>query len=114
MDSDSSRKAAVSPSSPLDRGWKRPVISGRDARGRALTMIGADRPHLHPGPVRINVQGAFIVEDEEQDIVAAASDYHHHHHHHHHRHPSPQAHSTKDIRLPNHTAAVSHVAVDVS
>ncbi len=107
MDSDSSCKAAAPPSSPLDRGWKRPVISGRNARGRALTMIGADRPHLHPGPVRINVQGAFIVEDEEQDVVAAASD-------HHHRHPSPHAHSTKDIRLPNHTDAVSHVAVDVS
>ncbi|KAH8732547.1 pantothenate kinase 4 [Phaeosphaeriaceae sp. PMI808] len=52
---------------------------------------------LHPGNVRINVQGAFIV-DEEQPGTPQSEDYEH----------DPQ-----DIRLPNHTAVVSHIAVDV-
>ena len=53
---------------------------------------------LHPGNVRINVQGAFIV-DEEQPSTPLSEDYEH---------------DTKDIRLPNHTEVVSHIAVDVS
>lgn len=49
----------------------------------------------HPGDVLINVQGAFIVGDPN--------------------HPadSPEQRQTKDIRLPNHTAIVSHVAIDI-
>jgi len=53
---------------------------------------------LHPGNVRINVQGAFIV-DEEQPGTPQSEDYEH---------------DPKDIRLPNHTAVVSHIALDVS
>jgi hypothetical protein len=53
---------------------------------------------LHPGNVRINVQGAFIV-DEEQPSTPQSEDYEH---------------DPKDIRLPNHTAVVSHIALDVS
>jgi hypothetical protein len=53
---------------------------------------------LHPGNVRINVQGAFIV-DEEQPSTPRSEDYEH---------------DPKDIRLPNHTAVVSHIALDVS
>jgi hypothetical protein len=53
---------------------------------------------LHPGNVRINVQGAFIV-DEEQPGTPRSEDYEH---------------DPKDIRLPNHTAVVSHIALDVS
>jgi type II pantothenate kinase len=53
---------------------------------------------LHPGNVRINVQGAFIV-DEEVPGTPQSEDYEH---------------DPKDIRLPNHTSIVSHVAVDVS
>lgn len=52
---------------------------------------------LHPGTVRINVQGAFIVDDEA--VTPRSEDYEH---------------DPRDIRLPNHTAVVSHVAVDVS
>lgn len=52
----------------------------------------------HPGNVRINVQGAFIV-DEEQPGTPQSEDYEH---------------DPKDIRLPNHTAVVSHIAIDVS
>lgn len=56
----------------------------------------------NPGSVKINVKGAFIVEDEEES-------------------PSPPNgtpmdgvhYERKDIRLPHHTAVVSHVAVDV-
>jgi len=51
----------------------------------------------HPGNVLINVQGAFIVDDE-QPGTPQSDDYEH----------DPQ-----DIRLPNHTTVVSHVAVDV-
>jgi hypothetical protein len=53
---------------------------------------------LHPGNVHINVQGAFIV-DEEQPGTPQSEDYEH---------------DPKDIRLPNHTAVVSHIALDVS
>ncbi|PVI06102.1 fumble-domain-containing protein [Periconia macrospinosa] len=51
---------------------------------------------LHPGTVRINVQGAFIVDEEP--VTPRSEDYNH---------------DTRDIRLPNHTAVVSHVAVDI-
>ncbi|KAL1799726.1 hypothetical protein ACET3X_000068 [Alternaria dauci] len=51
----------------------------------------------HPGNVRINVQGAFIV-DEEQPGTPQSEDYEH---------------DPYDIRLPNHTSVVSHVAVDI-
>jgi len=55
-----------------------------------------DSTITHPGSVKINVKGAFIVDQES---------------------PVPNinggTHDTKDIRLPNHTAVVSHIAVDV-
>ncbi|KAL9640872.1 MAG: hypothetical protein Q9164_000030 [Protoblastenia rupestris] len=49
---------------------------------------------LSPGTVRINVQGAFIAEEEKQWADGAQ-------------------HDTRDIRLPNHTAVVSHIALDI-
>lgn len=56
----------------------------------------------HPGSIIINVQGAFIVDDTPQTPIGASDpsqdDYMHH---------------TQDIRLPNHKAVVSHIAVDV-
>lgn len=54
---------------------------------------------LSPGAVKINVQGAFIV-DEESAITSTASE-------------DGAQHDTGDIRLPNHKAVVSHVALDV-
>ncbi|KAF2803882.1 pantothenate kinase-like protein [Mytilinidion resinicola] len=67
----------------------------------------------HPGDVRINVQGAFIV-DEENGSTTPSSE------------PSSETsmslqeledggyeHDGKDIRLPNHTQGVSHIAVDI-
>ncbi|KAJ4377777.1 hypothetical protein N0V83_000607 [Neocucurbitaria cava] len=66
-------------------------------RPRRTTVQSDIQDILHPGNVRINVQGAFIV-DEEQPGTPQSEDYEH---------------DPKDIRLPNHTAVVSHVAVDI-
>jgi hypothetical protein len=74
---------------------------------------------LHPGTIKINVQGAFIVDedsptpcttgrttpvklnsgDSENGNDEEYFDYRH---------------DTQDIRLPNHTQVVSHIAIDVS
>lgn len=62
-----------------------------------------DSTIVRPGSVRINVKGAFIVDTPEGSPTRNGG--------------SPQGSSsyeTKDIRLPNHTAIVSHIAVDVS
>ena len=55
----------------------------------------------HPGSVKINVQGASIVDGPPSppNGLAGQEDGIHY--------------ETKDIRLPNHTAVVSHIAVDV-
>lgn len=80
----------------------------------------------HPGSVRINVKGAFIVDRTEPGTPAAAVSA---------SAAAPSIlgdlspgllalqqgssnggsgiHETKDIRLPNHTAVVSHIAVDI-
>ena len=54
---------------------------------------------LSPGAVKINVQGAFIVDE-----VPSYPD---------HQPENGAQHDTKDIRLPNHKAVVSHVALDI-
>jgi type II pantothenate kinase len=71
------------------------AVAGRPRRTTVQSDI--QEAILHPGSVRINVQGAFIV-DEEQPGTPQSEDYEH----------DPQ-----DIRLPNHTAVVSHIALDV-
>lgn len=65
----------------------------------------------YPGTIKINVQGAFIVdeelappslaEDETRTTNGEGQD------------SFAYKHDIQDIRLPNHTAVVSHVAVDV-
>ncbi|KAI5867427.1 fumble-domain-containing protein [Durotheca rogersii] len=77
----------------------------RDAR-RPRTMTSTaeiDSTIIHPGSVRINVKGAFIVDTPEQPGTPANVS------------PSGGAayYETKDIRLPNHTAVISHIAVDI-
>lgn len=52
-----------------------------------------------PASVKINVEGAFIVNDETV-VRNGASEFVHW--------------EKKDIRLPHHTDVVSHIAVDVS
>lgn len=74
-----------------------PTIS-KNLRMRTNTAE-IDSTITHPGSVKINVKGAFIVDQDSESpngkIVNGGS------------------HDTKDIRLPNHTAVVSHIAVDV-
>lgn len=76
----------------------------------ATTTAEIDSTINHPGSVRINVKGAFIVDQDSSSPNAAS------------QHPNLRGggsspdhhHQTKDIRLPNHTAVVSHIAIDVS
>lgn len=69
-----------------------------------------DNTIIRPGSVRINVKGAFIVDNggatpaPGNGISSGASNG---------GNGSPTQHETRDIRLPNHTAVVSHIAVDV-
>lgn len=55
----------------------------------------------HPGAVKINVQGAYIVDDQPPTPESPAEE-------------DGIVYERKDIRLPHHTSVVSHVAVDVS
>ncbi|RYP44594.1 hypothetical protein DL768_008967 [Monosporascus sp. mg162] len=77
--------------------------------GRPRTMTSTaeiSNTISHPGSVKINVTGAFIVESGDPGTPAgivgnnngqSAGGYY----------------ETNDIRLPNHTAVVSHIAVDI-
>ncbi|ORY60524.1 pantothenate kinase [Pseudomassariella vexata] len=75
-------------------------------RPRTITNTAEiDSTISHPGSVRINVKGAFIVDTTPGPGTPAGG-----------INGSPvgsSAHETKDIRLPNHTAVVSHIAVDI-
>ena len=57
-----------------------------------------DSTIIHPGSVKINVKGAFIVDQDSGSPNGSVNG---------------GSYDTKDIRLPNHTAVVSHIAVDV-
>ncbi|KAK3939426.1 fumble-domain-containing protein [Diplogelasinospora grovesii] len=67
----------------------------------ATTTAEIDTTLSHPGSVRINVTGAFIA-DQESSMPGSSNGR-----------GSPNHHETKDIRLPNHTAVVSHIAIDI-
>lgn len=54
----------------------------------------------NPGSVKINVEGAFILDEDSSSKSPIESEGVHY--------------ENKDIRLPHHTGLVSHVAVDVS
>ncbi|GAP90201.1 putative pantothenate kinase [Rosellinia necatrix] len=77
---------------------------GREPRPRAMTSTAEiDSTISHPGSVRINVKGAFIVDGTEQPATPANG----------YTNANGSYHEGKDIRLPNHTAVVSHIAVDI-
>ncbi|KAK0717137.1 fumble-domain-containing protein [Lasiosphaeria miniovina] len=77
-----------------------PAAASNGLRPRTATGGSIiDTTLSHPGSVRINVKGAFIV-----DLESTASNG---------RTGSPHNHETRDIRLPNHTAVVSHIAIDI-
>lgn len=78
-----------------------PSTSAKPPRMRTNTAE-IDSTITHPGSVKINVKGAFIVDQDSvspNGSVALGN--------------GGGNHDTKDIRLPNHTAVVSHIAVDV-
>ncbi|KAK6224801.1 hypothetical protein QIS74_03128 [Colletotrichum tabaci] len=80
-----------------------PVLAGADIRTRARTMTSTeeiDNTIIRPGSVRINVKGAFIVDPDSSSPSNNGRG-------------SPTHHETSDIRLPNHHAVVSHIAVDI-
>ena len=67
-----------------------------------LASADDSRPHRMPtlaASVKINVEGAFIVDDDSEKEDALIPEHVHW--------------ERKDIRLPHHTDVVSHVAVDV-
>ncbi|WYZ39058.1 hypothetical protein EsH8_III_000972 [Colletotrichum jinshuiense] len=79
------------------------VLAGADTRTRARTMTSTqeiDNTIIRPGSVRINVKGAFIVDPDASSPRDNGRG-------------SPTHHETSDIRLPNHHAVVSHIAVDI-
>ncbi|KAK4102978.1 fumble-domain-containing protein [Parathielavia hyrcaniae] len=80
---------------------RRPSLTGRPRTSTADTAE-IDETLSHPGSVRINVKGAFIVDQETSTPATPVG-----------RSGSPGRHETKDIRLPNHTAVVSHIAIDI-
>lgn len=79
------------------------TVTHQSQNSRVRTnAIEIDDTIIHPGSVKINVEGAFIVDQEGRSLASPLA-------------PSPNggSHDTKDIRLPNHTAVVSHIAVDI-
>ena len=90
---------------------KRPAIKRRRVSSSATDMQAAIN---QPGSIEINVTGAYIIDHEDDDEHSHGSggsspDSDHT--------GAPEDHSPKhhkrDIRLPNHTAVVSHVAADI-
>jgi len=87
-----------SPSSSDDEGL---------GQGHTLERQKTNETITHPGDVRINVKGAFIVEaasplgtpPPSESFDVDEEEYQH---------------DPKGIRLPHHKAVVSHIAVDVS
>ena len=77
-----------------------PSSSSRPLRMRTNTAE-IDSTITHPGSVKINVTGAFIVDQDSSSPTNVNGS------------TNGGSHDTKDIRLPNHTAVVSHIAVDV-
>ena len=107
------------PATDQDAGKKMVEASNADRRvprTRPRTMTSTeeiDSTIIRPGSVKINVTGAFIVDPDTATPAIGArngsgmpsgsiSGRH-----------SPTHHETSDIRLPNHTAVVSHIAIDV-
>ncbi|KAH6671767.1 fumble-domain-containing protein [Halenospora varia] len=77
-----------------------PSSSGPSKHLRMRTNTAEiDSTITHPGSVKINVKGAFIVDQDAESPKSKLG--------------NGASYDTKDIRLPNHTAVVSHIAVDI-
>jgi type II pantothenate kinase len=90
------------PAHPLDHKRRRTMTSTDEI----------DSTIIRPGSVRINVKGAFIV-DPDTATPASASGASAGGATSHNGRMSPTHPETSDIRLPYHTAIVSHIAIDV-
>lgn len=66
-----------------------------------------DNTITRPGSVKINVTGAFIVDPDTSTPASNGTNANAN------GRLSPTHPETSDIRLPNHTAVVSHIAIDV-
>lgn len=87
---------------------ERPAVKRRRISSSAADMQSTIN---QPGPIRINVEGAYIVDDHDYDGHSTSNG------------ASPSSspgneehsysHQNHDIRLPNHTAVVSHIAADI-
>lgn len=73
------------------------TMSGRPILGRVRKNTTIDSVASYPGSVRINAEGAFIVDEDPSSPSGNGS----------------FSDGTKEIRLP-HQSPVSHIAVDVS
>ena len=78
------------------------MASGDEAEAVEDTLPSRDAIP-HPSAIKINVEGAFIVDEDNESPQVELED----------SDGVEYKHDTKDIRLPNHTSVVSHVAVDV-
>lgn len=74
-----------------------PALPKRTPKRSQSTAATIDSTILSPGAVKINFQGAFIA-DEEPPLTPGEDG---------------AQHDSKDIRLPNNKAVVSHVALDI-
>lgn len=79
-------------------------------RNTTTTTEEIDSTITKPGSVKINVKGAFIVDPDTSTPRHQSSGSGNGNGN---GRGSPTHHETSDIRLPNHTAVVSHIAVDV-
>lgn len=78
--------------------------AGENCKDRRLPVMERkastiDHTILSPGTVSINVQGAFIVDEDPSNPPTPSDD---------------GAQHDTDIRLPNHINVVSHIALDAS
>lgn len=84
------------------------------AKRRRISSSAADMQSAiaQPGSIKINVTGAYIIdhndpEDGSQPSADSSPSSHHE------NEDQPYQHHKRDIRLPNHTEVVSHVAADI-
>lgn len=90
--------ALLTTSQPPPEASQKPQKPTHESHRRTNTAE-IDNTISHPGSVKINVEGAFIVDRDGTSPQRSPVD--------------GANHETTDIRLPNHTAVVSHIAVDV-
>jgi type II pantothenate kinase len=87
---------------------RRPAAKRRRISSSAADMQSAI---IQPGSIKINVEGAYIIDHEDDDSSDGSNGSSPSSHHDGEEHT--YQHHKRDIRLPNHTSVVSHVAADI-